>query len=229
MKINFHKVFLLIIVSCILGFVTNVLNPDGIDFIRKERILTFEADSVLFHSVDSSSKINPTDSSLSKIEIPGLKKNKNTTTKTEENESKKNTTNKITEVENSVKIENEFTEPKTITLEQAYRLYKQGIVFIDARESEEFANGHILNSVSIPFYEFEPNEYKLKTIKKDQPVVVYCAGTECDLSILLGDQLFESGYKKTYIFFGGWNEWLEAGYPVTSAKKNNSTEVDSSG
>jgi 3-mercaptopyruvate sulfurtransferase SseA len=31
---------------------------------------------------------------------------------------------------------------------------------------------------------------------------------------LLANLLFEQGYKQVYVFFGGWNEWLNASYPI---------------
>jgi rhodanese-related sulfurtransferase len=49
---------------------------------------------------------------------------------------------------------------------------------------------------------------------KEKPYIIYCAGTECDLSILLGNKLFELGYRQIYIFFGGWLDWQNANYPI---------------
>ena len=34
------------------------------------------------------------------------------------------------------------------------------------------------------------------------------------MSILLGNLLFEDGYKQVYVFFGGWVDWTNADYPV---------------
>ena len=51
-------------------------------------------------------------------------------------------------------------------------------------------------------------------LSKEKPMVIYCGGTDCDLSILLGNLLFEQGYKQVYVFFGGWFDWLSANYPV---------------
>ena len=225
MNINFHKVFSLIIISSGIGLIVNALNPDGIDFIRKERVLTFENDSLLVSLTDSTSQNSKIDST-SNIKTDSDEKlikdrPKSDTAKVKINKEKETIQNKTKPGEVVG-----FKEPKAITLDQAYKLHSLGIVFIDARESEEFKEDHIKGAVSIPFYEYDENAYKLEKIKKDQPIVVYCAGTDCDLSILLGDQLFEMGYKKTYIFFGGWNEWLEANYPIMSEAKNDSTKIN---
>ena len=213
MKISFRKSILILLISIALGITFNSLNPDGIDFIRKERVLIFEKDTLLSLNPDSASLKLNSDSSKIREDIQEAKsENKIDTLANTQN---LNEQNQISgKNHQQIKKEAEFKEPKAITIDQAYKLFKQGVVFIDARESEEYTDDHILNAISIPFYEYDENAFKLNSIKKDQPIVVYCAGSDCDLSILLGDQLFEMGYKNTYIFFGGWNEWLDAKYPT---------------
>ena len=225
MKINFHRIFLIILVSSALGILVNGFNPDRIDYIRKERILTFENDASLLVPVDTSQN-STTISSDNKNELTQNQSNPEIEKQKESLKEKESQQKQIAETKKNNTKEVGFTEPKAITLDQAFKLFKQGIVFIDARESEEYAEDHIKNAVSIPFYEYEDNAFKLNSIKKDQPIVVYCAGTDCDLSILLGDQLFEIGYKKTYILFGGWSEWLDAKYPTEKEDKPVSTKSD---
>lgn len=112
-----------------------------------------------------------------------------------------------------------LSKPSAIKIDKAYQLYKQGVKFIDARMPDEFIEGHIKGAINIPFDGDESYREILKKISKDEPIVTYCSGTECDLSILLGDELFEKGYKKVYIFFGGWNDWLEKGYPISKGEQ----------
>ena len=106
-------------------------------------------------------------------------------------------------------------EPAAINIEQAKNLYEQSALFIDAREKEEYESSHVRGAINIPFYSFEEYKNQLKNIEKSRVIVTYCGGTDCELSILLGNKLFELGYKKTFIFFGGWNDWLEAKNPVS--------------
>lgn len=108
-----------------------------------------------------------------------------------------------------------FKEPPAIHLKQAKNLYDHNALFIDAREKEEYDLSHIKGAINIPFYSFDEYKNQLKNVEKGRAIVTYCGGTDCDLSILLGNQLFELGYKNTFIFFGGWNEWLEGKYPIT--------------
>ena len=105
-------------------------------------------------------------------------------------------------------------EAKAITLKQAYSLYNQNVLFIDARDYVEYEIGHINNAISLPYLDFDKYKTILDTIPTSTPIVAYCDGEDCDLSILLGDKLFESGYKEVYIFFGGWVDWQMANYPV---------------
>ena len=99
-------------------------------------------------------------------------------------------------------------------LKQAYKLYNQNVLFIDARDFVEYEIAHIKGAVSLPYNDFDKYAYRLKKIPKDKPLIVYCDGRECDLSILLGDKLFDMGYQKVYIFFGGWVDWQLANYPI---------------
>lgn len=106
-------------------------------------------------------------------------------------------------------------EPKNISLKEALKLHEANVIFIDARESEDYLNGHIENAVNIPFYEFDKFEKMLKSIPMDEPLVSYCSGSDCELSIMLGNKLASLGYEKVFIFFGGWNSWSEAKYPIS--------------
>lgn len=108
----------------------------------------------------------------------------------------------------------EINEPYAVNLEQAKELYEQNGLFIDARDKEDFLAGHIQGAVNIPFDDLENYYPEIEKINKDRIIVTYCGGTDCDLSILLGNKLSEMGYKSIYIFFGGWTKWLNAGFPA---------------
>jgi rhodanese-related sulfurtransferase len=123
-------------------------------------------------------------------------------------------TNEIIETDNNKNPNEIFDEAKAITLKQAYSLFNQNVLFIDARDYVEYEIGHIKNAVSLPYVDFDEYKNILDTIPKSIPIVAYCDGRDCDLSILLGDKLFETGYKEVYIFFGGWVDWQMANFPV---------------
>ena len=105
-------------------------------------------------------------------------------------------------------------EPKQIHLKDAFDLYNADVIFLDAREPEDYKLGHIKNAINVYADDFETYRKKLENISHDEPVVTYCSGSDCDLSIVLGTKLSRLGYKKIFVFFGGWNEWEKASYPV---------------
>ena len=110
----------------------------------------------------------------------------------------------------------ESREPVAITLKQAYKLYNEKTLFVDARDYVEYEISHIKGAISLPYYEFDNYKSVLDTIPKTTPLVAYCDGKECDLSIHLSDKLYELGYGDVYIFFGGWMDWQDKNYPVDS-------------
>ncbi|MBK9099288.1 MAG: rhodanese-like domain-containing protein [bacterium] len=186
--------------------------------VREKIELKWAPDSLFNNSLEDTISVK-TDSSallLTEIEKQVVEaKQKEEIAKSENNpvtEEKEKTTEEIKEIV-------AFTEPQAITLEQAYKLYTKGVKFVDARDEADFIAGHITNSINIPFDDLDNHKQKFELLSKEKPMVIYCAGTECDLSILLGNLLFEQGYKQVYVFFGGWNEWLEANYPTEKSSE----------
>ena len=200
----------------------NYFNPDGIPLIREKLELNWASDS-LFQEIIQDSASTIIDSTNSILEKSAAN-NDNTTSSNKETEKK--STDQIVQqkdasTENRLK-ETEvisFAEPKAITLEQAYKLFNNGVKFVDARDEADYLAGHISESVNIPFDDFDNHKQKLEQLPKEKPMVIYCAGTDCDLSILLGNLLFEQGYKEVYVFFGGWLEWLNSSYPTENLNK----------
>ena len=47
-----------------------------------------------------------------------------------------------------------------------------------------------------------------------RPIVVYCGGGACELSINLSRVLIEGGKRRVLIYEAGYPEWESAGYPV---------------
>ncbi|MEE9555281.1 MAG: rhodanese-like domain-containing protein, partial [candidate division Zixibacteria bacterium] len=48
----------------------------------------------------------------------------------------------------------------------------------------------------------------------DDKIVAYCGGLDCELSLFAARELDYLGYQNSYIFFGGWQKWIEAGLPT---------------
>ena len=103
-------------------------------------------------------------------------------------------------------------QPVMIDLAIAKTFYDQGVLFIDARDDKEFREGHIAGSKLAPA---NPGEI-LRWATEDDPVVTYCSGGECDLSMNLANELMgeDWGFARVFVFDGGLPKWIEAGYPV---------------
>ncbi len=215
MKINYKKIFGILIGSFVLGLIVNYFNPEGIPLIRETVELKWAPDSLFLDLNESNT--SPLKDSLSS-DISRIDKQKKIEDEKpgvlikEETEQLPAETKRTKE---EIKEAIAFTEPKAITLEQAYTLFNKDVKFVDSRDETDYLAGHITNSINIPFDDFDNHKQKLEFLSKEKPMVIYCAGTDCDLSILLGNLLFEQGYKQVYVFFGGWLEWVNANYPRT--------------
>ena len=211
------------ITSSLLGIFVNHFNPDGIPLIREKLELNWASDSLFKEIIQDSTStiIDTTNLFIEKSTV------NDDNTKSSNKETEKKLDDQIDQQMDPV-TENQpketevisFVEPKAITLEQAYKLFNKGVKFIDARDEADYLAGHISSAVNIPFDDFDNHKKKLKQLSKEKPMVIYCAGTDCDLSILLGNLLFEQGYKQVYVFFGGWLEWLNSNYPTENPSES---------
>jgi rhodanese-related sulfurtransferase len=208
LKVSLKIVFVIILVSALAGLIFDSFYSKGIPFFRKERFIKWEKDSVLQMTNSDSALI------ISKS-AEGLVKEKETGNRRPETGRWKAENGDEAEIHKVINSENAPVKPSFITLKQAYKLYKSvNVLFIDARDKWEFADGHIAGAINIPEYNFDNNNPVLKTIPRDKTIVSYCDGDDCEMSVKLADNLFKLGYIKVYIFFGGWKEWKKAGYDI---------------
>jgi len=90
-------------------------------------------------------------------------------------------------------------------------------VFVDARDASEYAQGHIPGAVNLPYDDVVTDPDRLgKFDPKGKPIIVYCGGGTCELSMNLGFALVSAGKKKVLVFMGGWPEWSASGFPVVT-------------
>ncbi len=233
MRISFITVLFIIVLAVALGLLINFLQPNGLPLINKEIKPEFKDMRSALVKTDTS-KNTYSDTVIAKADHKnsGAKTSKdyrdaitpeydfsvdstsgsheiNLTRGRELSEDKDVTPNNLTE--------EVFNQPRLISLSQAYELYKDKTLFIDARDSEEFNDGHISGAINIPYFHADEYLPRLDPVVRTEPVVVYCEGEDCDMSIRLGNELFSKGYKKVFVFFGGWEEWEKSGYPVVKS------------
>jgi rhodanese-related sulfurtransferase len=188
-NLNISKILSIILISVFISLIYNHFNPNGLSFFREARKMNWESDSLT--SINSSN-FSIADTNVLNTNISDSKIINN----------------------NNDNIES-FEEPKAIKLDFAYKLFNDGIKFIDSRSAEEFAEGHVKGAVNIPFYGSENYLDTINRLNKNEIVITYCSSADCDISILSGDELFEMGFKRVYVFIGGYDEWIKNNYPTS--------------
>ncbi len=95
-------------------------------------------------------------------------------------------------------------------------------VFVDARNDNLFAQGHIPGAVQCDPYQVHLyiDDVLARTNGVDK-VIVYCGGGECEDSIFMCRELIEAGVPEDaiYLFAGGWEEWLANDMPVSQGSR----------
>ena len=109
---------------------------------------------------------------------------------------------------------------QTVTVDEAHEIFddpgtEQGLnVFIDARDDEYFAEGHIPGAIQCYPYEMSRYYDRVKAAAEGaEKVIVYCGGGDCEDSAMVCKELQDMGipYEAIYLFEGGWKEWAARG------------------
>jgi len=105
-------------------------------------------------------------------------------------------------------------------------LFDQGALFIDARRTEAYAEGHVQGSISIPIWESGVDEKIAAVMFTPQvqgdparPIVVYCNGGDCEDSHMVGDKLWQAGHTSVYVYHDGWPNWSDNKWPMTAGSQ----------
>ena len=99
--------------------------------------------------------------------------------------------------------------PPTVSVSDAYDLYKSGAFVLDVRTQEEWNEYHIPNTTLIPLDQLPS---RLNEVPHDRSIVVVCrSGNRSQQG---RDILLNAGFKQVTSVTGGLNEWRAAGYPT---------------
>jgi rhodanese-related sulfurtransferase len=86
---------------------------------------------------------------------------------------------------------------------------------VDAREPADYAEGHIPGAINLPYDDVVTDPERLEKFDpQGKPIIIYCGGGTCELSMNLGFAMVNAGKKKVLVFMGGWPEWSTSGYPI---------------
>ncbi len=108
--------------------------------------------------------------------------------------------------------------PIQLQLSVAKRFFDAGgALFVDAREPDEYAEGHIPGAIDLPFDTAATDPARIAALDtRGRPIIVYCGGGTCEVSINLAWVLLENGHDRVTYFQAGYPGWVEAGYPIAT-------------
>ncbi len=99
-----------------------------------------------------------------------------------------------------------------MTPQQAIKLVNsEDGVFLDVRDGADYKQGHIADSLHIPFAKLKAREDELKAYR-DRPIVIICKMGQ--QSGAAAKQLRSAGFEKVYKMAGGMLEWRNLQLPV---------------
>ena len=101
---------------------------------------------------------------------------------------------------------------KRIDHNRAHELYKSGTVFVDVRQTWRFDTAHVRGAVSLDLYSKFTKENLAMHVKKNQPVVFYCADSKCSWSANASAKALIWGYTDVYYFADGLSAWTGNNY-----------------
>lgn len=110
-------------------------------------------------------------------------------------------------------------ETHIIQLAEAEALFKKNqVVFLDARDEDQFDEGHIQGARNLPWYSVDHYFADITMdLDPDTLIITYCDGEACPLSHDLAEFLRNMGFSNTKVLINGWSVWKENHLPVQSS------------
>jgi rhodanese-related sulfurtransferase len=98
-------------------------------------------------------------------------------------------------------------------------LHRRNALFLDARRSSVYADGHIAGARRFPVWESDIDA-RVKGLYEEgldqrAPVVVYCSGGNCEDSHMLAEKLYMVGFDNVLIYKDGFPDWEKRRLAVT--------------
>jgi rhodanese-related sulfurtransferase len=112
------------------------------------------------------------------------------------------------------------TRLELVTIDKAQSMIGQpDVIILDARPRDFWELGHIPGARSLSREEFD-KDYPALEAELKQPgktLMVYCSDSGCEDSKIVAKRLEELGYPHVALFFGGFDEWENAGLPTEAS------------
>jgi rhodanese-related sulfurtransferase len=93
-------------------------------------------------------------------------------------------------------------------------LHSKGALFLDARRTSVYEEGHIAGARSFSVWESDVDEKVNKLFEErsdprdqDRPIVIYCSGGACEDSHMLAQKLWGIQFNNLYVYKDGFPDW----------------------
>jgi rhodanese-related sulfurtransferase len=108
-----------------------------------------------------------------------------------------------------------------ISGEDATQLYAKGVLFLDARRSAAYEEGHIAGARPFSVWEADVDDKVLALFneredpaEQNKPIVIYCTGGACEDSHMLAQKLYGVQFNNVYVYKDGFPDWQKRGGAV---------------
>jgi len=101
------------------------------------------------------------------------------------------------------------------------QLHDSGVLFLDARRTSVYEQGHIAGARPFSVWESDIDEKVNKLFEERgdpkqqaEPIVVYCSGGDCEDSHMLAQKLWGIQYNNVYVYKDGFPDWQKHGAAI---------------
>jgi rhodanese-related sulfurtransferase len=108
-----------------------------------------------------------------------------------------------------------------ISGEDAAALHAAGVLFLDARRTSVYEDGHIAGARSYSVWESDIDdkvnqlfEERSDPADQNKPIVIYCSGGACEDSHMLAQKLWGIQFNNVYVYKDGFPDWQKRGGAV---------------
>lgn len=108
-----------------------------------------------------------------------------------------------------------------ISGDDAALLHGAGALFLDARRTSVYEEGHIAGARSFPVWESDIDDRVSQLFsersdpeQQNQPIVIYCSGGACEDSHMLAQKLWGVQFNNVYVYKDGFPDWQKRGGAV---------------
>src|SRR5204862_1136624 len=121
-----------------------------------------------------------------------------------------------------------------IAYDDAAALHAKGVLFLDARRTSVFEEGHITGARSFSVWESDIDDkvnalFNERSDPREQnlPIVIYCSGGACEDSHMLAQKLWGIQFNNVYVYKDGFPDWQKRGGAVRTGSQPGTSGAES--